>query len=241
MIKTSDPLFLQAIEKLKENKPKTYALREINLYNNGADALQQEILITGNSLQVLHLPKEHPVTIQFNEANNDAFQLKEGNYIIDFYRFFLTYEHLDYRANDTTILKLLCGKDIIVAQQPVQVIRPVKVIVDDERDIVPNLGTGTFWPLNFKQTELGGVTPIPKGYNQIRGLVKSYHSGDPRKFRIVQLSHSINSYSEFDLPTFDDPQFFLIDLVTNRVSFQMWQIAGGSAFNVDLFCNAWSI
>jgi len=248
MVKISDPIFIQAIENLKENKPRNYSLREIDLHNDDKDVVQRETIVTGNILIVLNLPKDHEVYIQFNEKTNTSILLKEGIILFNFYRFFLSFKHLvHYREHDdANYLKLLIGKDLIYVPSPTPIKQGSKVIVDDDWEEVPEGGAeGSFYTLKFQQSQPDGRITIPKGYNQLRGIIMS-EATTTRKFRIQQFSEENIVYTEFDVaPEIPDPdrneQPFIIDLVADRVAFQIYQGAGESAFEVVIFAEAWSV
>ncbi|GAI97687.1 unnamed protein product, partial [marine sediment metagenome] len=215
--KIRDPIFLEMTKRLKTEKPQNYHYREVDLYNDGQDAFQQEIKTTGNVIQVLSLPIEADVHIQFNETENPTFKLEEGIILFTFYRFFLTYKH----TSDHFLLKLLIGKDFIMANYPADIEKHSVVIVDAEKFIIP-AGTGEhLLPCkNAWDTEVSYFTK--RKFNHVRGMVAISLGPGERKFYIHDRISTtlIGEMSEIIIPSGSSTTFF-IDLVGKRFCFSV--------------------
>jgi len=243
-MRTTDPVFLEMIKRLKEGKPITYQYREIDLYNDGQDAVQQETVIAGNVLNVLCLPRQHDVYIQFNEPENAKIKLTEGTYLINFYRIFLTFKHTEKRNMfyEPYLLKLVFGKDLISVQYPALVEKTFEVFVDNEYYTVPKGAENPgFSRLFFKRTNSQDASiRIPKGYTQLRALITS-EASTPRKFRVYQGGRILSYYDEQELPAFPDTDTLLLDLVGEIIRFDIYQEALAPPFDVNMFAILWSM
>lgn len=243
-MRIADPIFLEAIKRLKEGKPTTYQDRKIDLYNNGQDAVQQEIIIIGNVLQVISLPTEIDVYIQFNEPENAKIRLIEGIYLIDFYRIFLTFKHTEKQNMfyEPYLLELIFGKDLISVQYPTPVEKTFEVLVDNEFYTVPEgAELGGFLRLFFKRANpQDGSIRIPRGYTQLRGLITS-EATTPRKFRVYQGGKILSYYDEQELPAFPGTDTLLLDLVGEVIRFDIYQEALAPSFDVNMFAILWSM
>lgn len=223
----TDPLFLKEIANLKKLKPSNYTLRELNLYNSGKDAIQQEIRFIGNVIQVLSLPKTTDIYIQFNEISNALIKLEEGILLFTFYRLFLTYKHtleLDSN-NEPYLLKLLVGKDFISVQYPTPVSKSFLEIVDGE-DFLILKGSGRI-PLPCRRAS---QNPQPytfdiSNHNQIRGLVCSESTiFVPAYLYVYQFFMREQVYSQIWSDTIELPGGyttvpFILDLVSPNLQF----------------------
>jgi len=239
-----DPIFLEMVKRLREQKPQNYHYREINLYNNGQDACQQEIIITGNVLQVLSLPAEVDVYIQFNEIENPILKLTEGIILFTFYRVFLTYKHTEKQNMfyESYLLKMIFGKDLISVQYPTSIKNTSHVLIDNEHYTIPEGAENPgFDRLFFKCADpTDARIRIPKGYTQLKALITS-EATTPRKFRVYQGGRILSYYDEVELPAFPDTYPLLLDLVGEVLQLTIWQEALAPAFDVNMFAILWSI
>ncbi|MBA7546246.1 hypothetical protein ES705_38631 [subsurface metagenome] len=230
-----DPIFLEMIKRLKIEKPQNYHYREVDLYNNGQDAVQQEIKTTGNVFQVLSLPIEADVRIQFNETENPTFKLEEGIILFTFYRFFLTYKH----TGDHFLLKLLIGKDFIAVNYPADIEKHSVVIVDAEKFIIP-VGSGEYLlPCkNAWDTEAHYFTK--RKFNHVRGIVQISLGPGERKFYVHDRFSTtlIGIMTEIMIPSGSATSFF-IDLVGKRFCFSVDQAVG--EYNLTLYAELWDM
>ncbi len=243
-MRTTDPVFLEMVKRLKEEKPITYQYRKIDLYNNGQDAVRQETIITGNVLNILCLPRQHDVYIQFNEPENTTIRLTEGTYLINFYRIFLTFKHTEKQNmfGEPYLLKMIFGKDLISVQYPVLVEKTFEVLVDNEYYTVPEGAENPgFTRLFFKRADPSdGRIRIPRGYTQLRAMITS-EANTPRKFRVYQGGRILSYYDEQELPAFPGTDTLLLDLVGEVIRFDIYQEALAPSFDVNMFAILWSM
>lgn len=218
-----DPIFLEMIKRLKEEKPQNYHYREVNLYNDGKDAFQQEIKTTGNVLQVLSLPLEVDVYIRFNEIENPIFKLQEGIILFTFYRFFLSYKHTERETyyHKPFLLKLIIGKDFILASYPASVEKVSKVLVDNESWAIPTDPSGEVYYLMCKNSAPDYSLQVGN-FNQLRGIAKST-SIRTKSFIIAQYTKVSKIESEIILPICSGESYgtheFFVDLVGETIAF----------------------
>ncbi len=216
-----DPVFLEMIKRLKEAKPQNYHYKEVNLYNDGKDAIQQEIITIGNVIQVLSLPTETDVYICFNEIENPLFKLQEGIILFTFYRFFLTYKHTEKETyyHKQFLLKLIIGKDFIMASYPVSVEKVSKVLIDNESWSIPT-GDVDFY-LMCKNSAPDYSLQIGN-FNQLRGIAKSTSIRE-QIFTIAQYTKVSKIESKVTLPICSGESYgtqeFFIDLVGETIAF----------------------
>lgn len=243
-----DPIFLEMIKMLKEEKPQNYHYREVNLYNNGQDAIHQNIIVTGNVLQVLSLPTEVEVYICFNETTNPLFKLEEGVILFTFYRFFLTYKHtpqLDSNGHPY-LLKFLLGKDFISVQYPTTVKKSFSEIVDSEYFLIPK-GSGRIpVPCKRASQKPDVYTFDVREYNQIKGLV-CCDSSIPaltnlyvyQFFMRAQVHSQIHS-DTIVLPGAYNTEVFILDLVAPNLQF--WVDRDSEVdWGLHLYAKLWNI
>lgn len=218
-----DPIFLEMIKKLKVEKPQNYRYREIDLYNDGKDAIQQETMIIGNVLQVLSLPTEVDVYIQFNETENPTFKLEEGIILFTFYRFFLTFKHTERETfyHKQFLLKYIVGKDFILASYPASVEKVSKILIDNESFSIPSGDPVVDWYLMCKNSAPDYSLRIGN-FNQLRGIVKSTSIRE-KIFTVAQYTNFSKIESEVTLPKCQGESYgtqeFFIDLVGEIIAF----------------------
>ena len=216
-----DPIFTEMIKRLKEAKPQNYHYREIDLYNNGKDACQEEIISTGNVIQVLSLPTETDVYIQFNEPENPTFKLEEGIILFTFYRFFLTYKHTEKETyyHKKFLLRFIIGKDFIMATYPASVEKISKIFIDNESWSIPT-GDVDFY-LMCKNSAPDYSLQVGN-FNQLRGIAKSTSIRE-KIFTIAQYTKVSKIESEVVLPKCQGESYgtkeFFIDLVGETIAF----------------------
>ena len=230
-----DPIFLKKLQQLKEQKPRNYSTRIIDLWNDGKDSYQQEITAVGNILVVIKVSKGHEVYVQFNEIENSSVPLQEGIYLIDFYRFFLTFKHMTSAFGETSLL-LLIGKDVIPVLQPTAVKQAKKVIADGERFVISSSDYDAYRHI----TSFSGLTQ----YNQLRGLI-AWEEGRitfERNVRIKQVG--IKPYYLYDFMVgkdLDKAEPFIIDLVGNQIFFEIWMEGLETNVSVYLYAEVFSV
>ena len=216
-----DPIFTEMIKRLKEAKPQNYHYREVDLYNGGKDAHQEEIVSTGNVIQVLSLPTETDVYIQFNETENPTFKLEEGIILFTFYRFFLTYKHTEKETyyHKKFLLELIIGKDFIMASYPAPVEKVSKIFIDNESWAIP---TGDIDFYLMCKNSAPDYSLQVGNFNQLRGIVKSTSIRE-KKFTIAQYTKVSKIESEVTLPICSGESYgtieFFIDLVGETIAF----------------------
>lgn len=238
MVKIIDPVFLQAIARLKEDKPQNYNSREINLYNDGKDALQQEIIATGNVLQVLDFPEFCNIKIQFNEPTNPAITLRKGIYLFNFYRFFLTYEHIEQITDlygNLLLLKLLISKELISATEPVKIKKDVKEIIEGSSFTI-TVGAGK--QILSCPREDGSFYFWINGYNQLRGIAKQTHTSEKKLYIKQDVVGNLFLESEVIIPPNEEPVEFFIDLVGEVIRFYV-EKDSSDQFGISLYCKLW--
>lgn len=237
-----DPIFLEMIKKLKEEKPQNYHYREVNLYNDGKDAIQQEILTVGNVLQVLSLPTEVDVYIVFNEIENPIFKLEEGIILFTFYRFFLTYKHTEKKTyyHKQFLLKLITGKNFILASYPAPVEKVSRILIDNENFLIP---TGDIDHYLMCKNSAPDYSLQIGNFNQLRGIVKSTSIRE-KIFTIAQYTKVSKIESDITIPKCQGESYgtqeFFIDLVGETIAFY---IDRDLYADYDLFLSAklWNI
>jgi len=236
----NDPIFLQAIEFLKTAKPFTYDYREIDLYNDGVDASQQEIKVIGNVLQVLDFPEYYEVYIQFNEPENSFIRIKKGIYLLTFYRFFLTFRHSGDRTNIYGVpflLKLLLGKDLIVAEYPTPVEKSSLELVPGEIFSVLH-GAGRY-VLACKHVYCQATYFFfTKNFNQIRGVVSSSATTEKKLYIVQYITDDLKWEDEVIIPASKVANPFFIDLVSPKFKFEVTK-DGSLDYNLYFYAKAW--
>ena len=223
-MRIADPIFLETIKRLKNKKPITYQYREIDLYNDKKDAVQQEHKVLGNVLQVLDFPEYYEISIQFNEIENSPIRLKRGIYLLDYYRFFLTFRHSGDRANIYGVpflLKLLVGKDLVAVEYPSPVEKSSLELVPGEIFTIPK-GVETY-VLTCKHAYCQETYFFfTKNFNQIRGVIRST-AIDEQIFYVVQYITDDLMYKDvLFLPPYTAVPFF-IDLIGSKFKFEAVQ------------------
>ena len=238
-MRIADPIFLETIKRLKNKKPITYQYREIDLYNDKKDAVQQEHKVLGNVLQVLDFPEYYDISIQFNEIENSPIRLKRGIYLLDYYRFFLTFRHSGDRANIYGVpflLKILVGKDLVLVEYPSPVEKSSLELVPGEVFSIP-AGEGRY-VLACKHAYCQETYFFfTKNFNQIRGMVKILALAEPTMLYIVQYitddliwEDSILLFEGVTIP-------FFIDLIGSKFKFEIDKIA--IPFDLYFYAKAW--
>lgn len=239
MAKISDPVFLATIDKLKKDKPVTYTYRAIDLYNDGVDANQKEHQIIGNCLQVLDFPEYYEILIQFNEPENAFVRLKKGIYLLDFYRFFLTFRHSGDKTNIygmPFLLQLLIGKDLVAIEYPSPVEKSSLELVPGEIFDVP-AGAGRY-VLACKHAYCQATYFFfTKNFNQIRGLAKCTDVDGEKLYIVQSITEDLFLEDEVILPPNEAVPFF-IDLVGAKFKFEVTKCAE-SGYTLYFYAKAW--
>ena len=248
---TGDPIFVELIKRLKEEKPENYHYREINLYNEGQDANEQEILGVGNILEILDFPEYCEIYIRFNESTNQPIRLTKGVFLFTFFRFFLTYKHTNIldAYNNPYLLKILIGKDLISIQYPTSVEKSFLTLVEGQTfDIDLLFPPGQlFYVL---PGEFASQKPFPNSfdirkYNQIRGIVGNQATTGINYFYIRQYFLYENIYQiadevKIELPNSYTPIPFFVDLVAPYLQFCVERSSIHSLV-VYLYAKAWCL
>ena len=223
-MRIADPIFLETIKRLKNKKPITYQYREIDLYNDKKDAVQQEHKVLGNVLQVLDFPEYYDISIQFNEIENSPIRLKRGIYLLDYYRFFLTFRHSGDRANIYGVpflLKLLVGKDLVLVEYPSPVEKSSLELVPGEIFSVP-AGVG-YYVLACKHAYCQETYFFfTKNFNQIRGMARSSLDMETKLCIVQYITDDLIWKDEITLyPDITVP--FFIDLIGSKFKFEVFK------------------
>lgn len=231
---------MQAIENLRTNKPITYDYREIDLYNDGVDASQQEIKVIGNVLQVLDFPEYYEVYIQFNELENSYIRVKKGIYLLTFYRFFLTFRHSGDRANiygQPFLLKLLLGKDLIIAEYPTPVEKSSLELVPGEIFSVLH-GAGRYLlACKHAYCQLTYFF-FTKNFNQIRGIVSSSSTTEKKLYIVQYITDELLHEDEIIIPANKVAVPFFIDLISPKFKFEVTKDTVLD-YNLYFYTKAW--
>lgn len=238
-MRIADPIFLETIKRLKDKKPITYQHRQIDLYNDGKDAVQQEHKVLGNVLQVLDFPEYYEIHIQFNEIENSLIRLKRGIYLLNFYRFFLTFRHSGDKENIYGVpflLKLLLGKDLVAVEYPSPVEKSSLELVPGEVFTVP-AGSGRY-VLACKHAYCQATYYFfTKNFNQIRGMAKCTDVDGKDLYVVQYITEDLIWEDKIHLPPNETVPFF-IDLVGSKFKFEVTKHAT-TDYSLYFYAKAW--
>lgn len=239
-MRIADPIFLETIKRLKDKKPITYQYREIDLYNNEKDAIQQEHKILGNVLQVLDFPEYYEIHVQFNEIENSLIRLKRGIYLLNYYRFFLTFRHSGDKTNIYGVpflLKLLVGKDLVAVEYPSPVEKSSLELVPGEVFTVLT-GAGRY-VLACKHAYCQATYFFfTKNFNQIRGVVSSSSTSEKKLYVVQYITDDLVWEDEITIPANKVSVPFFIDLVGSKFKFEVTK-DGVSDYSLYFYAKAW--
>lgn len=240
-MRIADPIFLETIKRLKDKKPITYQYREIDLYNEGKDASQQEHKVLGNVLQVLDFPEYFEIHAQFNEPENASIRLKRGIYLLNFYRFFLTFRHSGDRANIYGVpflLKLLVGKDLVLVEYPSPVEKSSLELVPGELFTILH-GAG-YQTLTCKHAYCQATYYFfTKNFNQIRGLASHNTAGIKTLYITQFITEDLKLETRVDIPVGKAIEFF-VDLCCPKFKFSV-ERASEVDYTLYFYAKAWCI
>lgn len=222
-----EELFLREVEYLRGKQPRNYVVKEINLYNQGKDAVDQEITIIGNVLQVLDFPDFREIYIKFNQTSNEAIRLRKGIFALTFFCFFLTYNHTNQtdKYNKPYLLKILVGRDIVCIQYPSIIEKSYFTLSEGETfDIdlaLPPLTLFGSLPCEFALS--GNYFDIRK-YSQIKGIVANQATSGVNYFYIRQyfLYYTVTQIiydTKILLPLSYNPIPFIVDIIAPFLQF----------------------
>jgi hypothetical protein len=247
-MRLSDPVFLEAIRRLQEDNPNNYEAREIDLYNGGKDAINQQVAIIGNVLQVLDFPEYCEIFIRFNEITNSLIRLKKGIFLFTFYRLFLSYKHTDELDSDSQLilLKFLIGKDIISVEYPTPIEKASLEFVPAEYFLIPK-GAGRYLVPCKHAFQYPEPSTFHVGkYTQVRGIVCSESSiVVPTYLYVYQyfmrdVAIYVNYETKIVLPGYYNPVPFIIDLVAPNLQFWVDRDASVN-WGLHLYAKAWCL
>jgi len=234
-----DPIFLETIKRLKDKKPITYQYREIDLYNEGIDAVQQEHKILGNVLQVLDFPEYFEIHVQFNEIENSLVRLKRGIYLLNYYRFFLTFRNSGSKTNIYGVpflLKLLFGKDLVAVEYPSPVEKSSLELVPGEVFAI-TAGAGRY-VLACKHAYCQATYFFfTKNFNQIRGVVSCSSATEQTLYVVQYITDDLIHEDEITIPPGESMPFF-IDLVGSKFKFEVTKHATID-YSLNFYAKAW--
>jgi len=222
-----DPVFLKKIEYLKETKPQNYQYREIDLFVD-EDVVNREIKFQGNVLDVGEISvRAKPIYVRFNEAQNDGILLKEGIYLFDFYRIFLTFQH----AGEPCSVTLIASKDLIKINYPARIQKPFDLIFPYE--VIAISGGAHIYPVTYTY-----------GYNQIRGFAKNDSANEQKiilsQYGYTELSGEAGGGVEHEIIIPANSEVtFIIDLIGGAISWAILNINGD--WNCRMFAELWCI
>ena len=243
-----DPIFLELIKKLREAKPQNYRYREVDLYNDGKDAYQQEIITTGNMLQIFSFTGGTEVYICFNEMENPIIKLEPGIILFTFYRFFLTYKHtkkLD-AYNNRYLLRMLIGKDLISIQYPTPIEKNSLTLVEGQTFEIPYSEMSYILPCEFaSQKPFSNSFDIRK-YNQLRGIVGNQTIIDGenyfciRQYFLYDNIYQIGDETKIELPDSFAPTPFFVDIIAPYLQFYVTKTTQHELV-LYLYAKAWCL
>jgi len=239
-MRIADPIFLETIKRLKDKKPITYQYREIDLYNAGIDAIQQEHKVLGNVLQVLDFPEYFEIHVQFNEIENSLVRLKRGIYLLNYYRFFLTFRNSGSKTNIYGVpflLKLLLGKDLVAVEYPSPVEKSSLELVPGEAFFVEHGANRYILACKHAYCQATYFF-FTKNFNQIRGVASSDSTSQKELYVVQYITDDLIHEDEIILPPNKVAVPFFIDLVGSKFKFE---VRKGSLYDYNLYfyAKAW--